>query len=338
MKLSGHFAQSLITQTQKHPRSIVFPEGDDPRVIDAVSSLIDQKCTKQVKLLGDSNKIRELLSSSSGKLLEDHRVQVLETSELIPKAESCYQSYLNSKNRSAEKAAIDSWAKHPANQAASLLFHGEVEAAIGGCVYSTATIIKATIQGVGLEKNPGTISGSFAMVKELDGSAAHKSYVFADCGVVIEPTAEQLVTIAEDSVKTFQQLFPDEEPKVAFLSFSTKGSAQHAAADKMIEAAEAFKKANPKIIADGELQFDAAFVPEVARRKSPDSSLQGDANCFIFPDLNSGNIAYKITQRLAGFDAYGPILQGGAKPYSDLSRGATSKDIFMASLITMLRC
>jgi len=171
-----------------------------------------------------------------------------------------------------------------------------------------------------------------------DGLGEAHTYIYADCGVVIDPTVEQLCDIARESVRTWQGVLAGRgDPVVAFLSFSTRGSASHPFQEKMAKAAALFHERHPEIKSDGEMQFDAAFDVAIGNRKCPGSPVPGAANIFIFPDLNAGNIAYKITQRLAGFSAYGPILQGLAKPFSDLSRGATIEDIVTAANISLLR-
>jgi phosphotransacetylase len=167
--------------------------------------------------------------------------------------------------------------------------------------------------------------------------APESVYLYADCGVVIAPTDRQLLDIAETSVATWRRLVPDVPPVVAFLSFSTVGSAKHEHQERMAEAAAAFKARCPDVESDGELQFDAAFDREIGAKKAPGSAVPGRANCFIFPTLDAGNIAYKITQRLAGFEAYGPILQGLAKPFSDLSRGSTDADILASAYVNLIR-
>lgn len=216
--------------------------------------------------------------------------------------------------------------------AAELLYRNEVQAVIAGAVETTADVIRAGIRGVGLAEGVRTVSGSFIMNKP----GSHLC-LYADCGAVISPNAKQLCDIAVSSVETWQKLYPDAPPYVAFLSFSTKGSAEHESISKIHEAVSMFKEVAPKIAVDGELQFDAAFDKEIGHKKAPGSEVCGNANIFIFPDLNSGNIAYKITQRLAGYGAYGPILQGLAKPFSDLSRGSTIEDILASSYINLIR-
>jgi phosphate acetyltransferase len=216
--------------------------------------------------------------------------------------------------------------------AAELLARGDADAVLGGNIATTAEVIRAGIGGVGLAAGVRTVSGSFIMHRP-DGA----TYLFADCGVVIAPTVRQLVDIGSESVKTWRQLFPDVPPVVAFLSFSTKGSAVHEAQARIVEAFGLFKAQCPDVIADGELQFDAAFDAAIGRRKAPGSPVPGRTNCFIFPSLDAGNIAYKIAQRLGGFQAYGPVLQGLAKPFNDLSRGATVDDVLASAYITLAR-
>lgn len=223
-------------------------------------------------------------------------------------------------------------------EAAAQLGSGRLDAVLAGNIATTAEVIRAGIAGVGLAPGVRTVSGGFIMnrVPDENGKGA-ATYFFADCGVVIAPTVRQLVDIAVESVKTWRQIILDQEPIAAFLSFSTKGSANHESQAKIAEATALFKAQNPGVLCDGELQFDAAIDPEIGRRKAPDSAAAGRANCFIFPDLNAGNIAYKIAQRLGGFEAYGPILQGLAKPFSDLSRGSTEADILASAYINLLK-
>jgi phosphate acetyltransferase len=220
----------------------------------------------------------------------------------------------------------------PLIQAGELLHAKLVDAVISGAVYTTADVIRAAISSVGLAPGCRTVSGAFFMNRGTE------TYLFADCGVVIEPTLNQLIDISTASIQTWRKIMPAaHKPVVAFLSFSTHGSAKSDRAEKMAAAFAAFKERHPEIDCEGEIQFDAAIDAAVGQKKCPGSKVPGKANCFIFPNLDAGNIAYKITQRLAGFFAYGPILQGTAKPFSDLSRGATTEDILVSTYINLVR-
>ncbi len=332
------FTKRLISSCNSRKLSIAFPEGDDPRVLGASLELLRQNCVKKIAILGDFLSIRSTINTQVPNFpIDDSRLVWInrDYKDIEELAAQTYGDYLKKRNKPGTSEQIINWSKHPANQAAALIHNSIVDCALGGCRYTTAEIIRSAIQGVGLREGNRTISGAFAMVREQDSQL--DQFMFSDCGVVIDPTTEQLVDIAKDTAETFKQLYPEEIVRVAFLSFSTKGSAEHPYVAKVAAASRIFKDRYPEITADGELQFDAAFLPEIAARKCPDSAIGGRANCFIFPNLDAGNLAYKITQRLAGFDAFGPILQGSAKPYSDLSRGASAYDIFIAALITMLR-
>jgi phosphate acetyltransferase len=199
--------------------------------------------------------------------------------------------------------------------------------AVAGSINTTGDVLKAAIQIVGLMQNIKVVSSSFLMVLKNG-----EILTFADCAVIPDPDPEQLASIAISSAKTHQKLVGT-EPSVAMLSFSTKGSAKHPLADKVVEALQIVKKIEPSLNIDGELQFDAAYIPEIGNRKAPGSPVAGKANVFIFPDLNAANIGYKLVQRLAGAEAVGPVIQGLAKPYNDLSRGCSVDDIVNVAAI-----
>jgi phosphate acetyltransferase len=332
MDFRSPFISEILKRCQAAPGKVILPEGDDPRVVSAAKILSDLKVVKKVSLLTTTGRPS---GATDDPLIE--WVDCRDPSLARLTRETC-TSQLQKKNKPTDPNALESVSFNPLYVAGALLDSGDADCVVAGCVATTADVIRAAISTVGLAPGIRTVSGSFIMDRvQMHGTASRsETYIFADCGVVIDPTPQQLCDIAIASCETYRKI-TDLTPVVAFLSFSTKGSAQHPSAQKMIDATELFRKKAPNIDADGEMQFDAAFVKDIGLRKAPDSTVPGRANCFVFPDLNAGNIAYKITQRLGGFAAYGPILQGVGKPYSDLSRGATPEDIVVSALINILR-
>jgi phosphate acetyltransferase len=221
---------------------------------------------------------------------------------------------------------------------AMMVREGDADGMVAGSIASTADMLRASFSVIGTAEGIKTGSSCFVMDLATPAPAGNETLIFADCGVNPDPDAEQLVDIAFAAAATTKALL-DTQPKIAFLGFSTKGSAQHETLDKIREATrlatERVKTTGLDIIIDGELQADSAIVPAVAAKKCADSPLEGAANVLVFPDLNSGNICYKLTERLAGAKAYGPILQGLAKPVNDLSRGCSSDDIYGVAVITV---
>lgn len=213
--------------------------------------------------------------------------------------------------------------------AAMMIREGMANGSVAGSTAATADVLKAGIQCIGMPEGISIVSSFFLMI------LPDKTYSFADCAVVPAPDVEQLADIAVSTAINHRKL-TGEEPYIAMLSFSTKGSAEHESADKVIQATELVRKKHPELNVDGELQFDAAIIDSIGRRKAPGSSVAGRANVLIFPDLNAGNIGYKIAQRLGKAEAIGPVVQGLQKPFFDLSRGCSVEDIVNTSAIAVL--
>lgn len=300
---------------------IVFPEGNDERVLRAAVKLAQDEVVAPI-LLGNKNQINNLANKE--KLALDN-IEVIDPPE-YRELNEMVTAFIVARGKKLQQEEVREALKDANYFGTMLVKMRKADGMVSGANHSTAATVRPALQLIHTATGMSRVSGSFIMER---GS---EKYLFADCAINLAPDAKTLAEIAYQSVQTAKMA--DIEPRVAFLSFSTKGSAEGEMVDKVAEAAKIFKKQHPNIPADGELQFDAAFVPTVAAKKAPNSELKGRANIFIFPELQSGNIAYKITQRLGNFTAIGPILQGIAKPVNDLSRGATSKDVYDMGVLT----
>ena len=318
--------QNIRKRASGKIKRIIFPESEDIRVLKAASELISQSLT-DVILVGDEEAIRES-ASHSGIMLDG--AQFLNFDSDLNKNEMIeFLAEKNSRKNLSREEAFH-LLKQPLVYTAVKVSMGRADAAVAGSIATTGQVIKAGLTGIGVHPDSRIVSSIFLM-EMPDG----KFFTYADCGVVPKPDSEQLSSIAIDSAKTHTVL-TGIEPRIAFLSFSTKGSAKHEMVDHVRVAYEKAKLKMPHWKMDGELQFDAAFIPEIAKRKAPESELKGDANVFIFPNLDAANIGYKITERLGGATATGPILQGLAKPFMDLSRGCTFDDIINVACVASL--
>lgn len=323
---------------------VALPESLDERVLKSCNYLITQDLAEEVWVFTTPDQLRaQALNIGINLPALDRKLRFVceEFPQIGEKTEKKLQAYFAEKKQVIAAEEMLALSRDPLYQAGILLLEGHVDCVVAGAVSTTADVIKAGLRTVGLAPKVKTISGAFIMhrcLKEDRGGEGAEVFLFADCGVVIDPTVHQIVDIASGSMATWRALLPASRPPVlAFLSFSTKGSARHPAAEKMAEATQLFKGTYPEVSADGELQFDAAYVAAIGQRKAPGSLVPGNANCFIFPNLDAGNLAYKIAQRLGGFAAYGPLLQGLAKPFSDLSRGASVDDIIVSCMINIMR-
>jgi phosphate acetyltransferase len=304
-------------------RTIVLPEGEEERVIKAAEYLNSEKLVKPI-LLGNPEKIGEI----SGKVNVDLTNIEIMNPEYSPYHEEWSNKFYElRKHKNLTKEEASATLKNELFFGACVVREGLADGAVAGSINTTGNVLRAGIQVVGLAPNVSVVSSSFIMALK-DG----KILTFADCAVIPAPDREQLASIAISSAMTHERLV-NQKPNIAMLSFSTKGSAIHDDVEKVLSATKIVKDKMPDLNIDGELQFDAAFLESVGKKKAPDSPVAGKANIYIFPDLDAGNIGYKIAQRIGGAEAIGPIIQGLNKPYNDLSRGCSVDDIINVACI-----
>ncbi|WP_268912858.1 phosphate acetyltransferase [Lentilactobacillus sp. SPB1-3] len=315
--------ESLKQKIQGKQIRIVFPEGNDERVIKATARLAHDSLIRPV-ILGSNDEVSKLANQL------DVDLDGVEVVDYLNQPQDVIDQMVNAiVERRKGKTDADKarqWLNDPNYFGTTMVYLDKVDGMVSGANHPTGDTVRPALQIIKTKPGVKLISGSFIMQRD------DERYLFADCAINIELNAEQMAEVAVESAKVAKTF--DIDPKVALLSFSTKGSAKGDMVTKVQEATKIANETAPDLPIDGELQFDAAFVPEVGAKKAPDSKVAGHANVFIFPELQSGNIGYKIAQRFGGFEAIGPILQGLNKPVSDLSRGSNEEDIYKVSIIT----
>lgn len=312
--------ERIFENARAMPRHIILPEGGDPRVAEAAMRLTEQGLARVTLMDGpELPGVTGLIPADAPDLadLADHWHRMRASRGMTPE-------------RALEEM------RDPIRQAAMRVRLGQADGTVGGAVATTADSVRAALQVIGRAPDAGVVSSFFLMLSCGPEAPVKGGMIFADCGLVIEPDAEELTAIARAAAASCRRLLT-EPPRVAMLSFSTAGSADHPSLTRIREALARIRAEEPDLEIDGELQFDAALDDAIRAKKAPHSRLSGRPNIFVFPDLASGNIGYKIAQRLGGLIAIGPILQGLNKPANDLSRGCTVDDIIAATAITALQ-
>ncbi|PWK74105.1 phosphate acetyltransferase [Aminobacter sp. AP02] len=324
--------ERILFAAKASPRRIVLPEGEDPRIVEAAIRARREDIAA-ITLIGNRQIIERALVNAGADPL-DFRIEDPASSPLSHRLASAYFELRKAKG--VDRAAAVEALRSPLIFAAMMVREGEADGTVGGAGATTADTVRAALQTIGRAPGVGLVSSFFLMMLCQPHHAKKGAFVFADCGLVVDPDAAGLADIARMSARSYQAL-AGAPAKVAMLSFSTNGSAAHERVSKVVEATRLAHAADPELVIDGELQFDTAFVEAVSASKAPHSALHGEANVFVFPNLDAANIGYKIAQRIGGAEAIGPILQGLAKPANDLSRGCSADDIFHMIAVTVLQ-
>ena len=313
--------EKIFEKARSRPRHIVLAEGEDPRIIDAALRA-EREGIARITLLGSES----VVGNGSS-------VAVIDPKTSDRSADYAHKLYQLRQAKGMTEEQAEAMVKTPLGFAAMMVREGDA-GTVAGAVATTADVVRHALQIIGKAEGASLVSSFFLMLLCQTYHQKKGAFVFADCGLVVEPDAAQLADIAIQSADSYHQL-TEKDAAVAMLSFSTGGSAAHERVSKVVQATRTVRDRKPDLCIDGELQFDTAFVEAISHAKSPDSPLKGNANVFVFPNLEAANIGYKIAQRIGGAQAIGPVLQGLAKPANDLSRGCSADDVLHMIAITV---
>jgi len=328
-----NLATRLEQEAKRYQKRLILPEGHDVRILTAARILKDNKIVSDIIVIGEFKKIKSI-ADQNGITLQD--IEIIEPIKFKDFTKFVQIFFELRKHKGVNDEQAVSMMKSELFFGAMLLREGYADGMVAGAANPTTDVIRSSLYIVKPKPNISTISSYFIMdiPNCIYGNKGH--FIFSDCAVVIDPTPEQLANIAKSAAESCRKILGI-EPIVALLSFSSKGSARHILVDKIIKTTKLLKSENVNFEFDGELQFDSAIIPNIANKKAPNSPIKGKANVLIFPDLNSGNIGYKIAERFGGAKAIGPMLQGLAKPINDLSRGSSIDNIVTTCAVTILQ-
>ena len=325
--MDARIFSKMINTLKESPKTIVFTEGTDQRILEATARLLKEQLMKPI-LVGNEEEVKSV-AKKNGFQIDGARIIDPEHFERYEEMVDLFCELRKKKGMTPEQARDT--LKHANYFGTMLVKMGIADSLLGGATYSTADTVRPALQVIKTKPGNKIVSSCFILNRQNE-EGENETLAMADCAINLMPSEDELVEIGTETAD-FAKLFGI-EPKVAYLSYSTLGSGKGESVDKMRAAAAKAKEARPDLPIEGELQFDAAVSPTVAKTKCPDSKVAGQANVFIFPDINAGNIGYKIAQRLGGFEAYGPLLLGLNAPINDLSRGCNAEEVYSMAIIT----